>query len=68
MHREFISWRQEAVLSRDHPFIDRVYKEDIDLCLAFPNTDLATKLTSAIGDNTLHIEEVNPRQNASCPK
>lgn len=68
LHREFVHWRQEPDLSRNNPFINRVYSEDIDLCLAFPNSTLAHKVQRAIEENSLYIEEVNPRQKSSCPK
>ncbi|KAL7637191.1 UNVERIFIED_CONTAM: hypothetical protein RMT77_011903 [Armadillidium vulgare] len=67
LHREFVAWRQEPELCRTNPFINRVYSEDIDLCLTFPNSTLAHKVQKAIEENALYIEEVNPRQKNSCP-
>ena len=46
----------------------RIYVEDIDLCLAFPNSILAHRVSKAIEENSIYIEEVNPRQKSSCPK
>ncbi|XP_064092054.1 guanine nucleotide exchange factor for Rab-3A-like isoform X2 [Macrobrachium nipponense] len=68
VHKEFIMWKQNPTLDRSDPFMQRVYEEDIDLCLAFPNSTLAHKVQKAIEDNAVFIEEVNPRQKSSCPK
>ncbi|KAK7067970.1 RAB3A interacting protein [Halocaridina rubra] len=68
VHKEFILWKQNPTLDRSDPFMQRIYEEDIDLCLAFPNSTLAHKVQRAIEDNAVFIEEVNPRQKSSCPK
>lgn len=68
VHKEFIIWKQNPTLERSDPFMQRIYEEDIDLCLAFPNSTLAHKVQRAIEDNAVFIEEVNPRQKSSCPK
>ncbi|XP_068210804.1 guanine nucleotide exchange factor for Rab-3A-like isoform X1 [Palaemon carinicauda] len=68
VHKEFIMWKQNPTLDRSDPFMQRIYEEDIDLCLAFPNSTLAHKVQKAIEDNAVFIEEVNPRQKSSCPK
>ncbi|XP_076062784.1 uncharacterized protein LOC143037953 isoform X2 [Oratosquilla oratoria] len=67
-HKEFVTWKQKPTLERSDPFMQRVYEEDIDLCLAFPNSMLAHRVQKAIEDNDIFIEEVNPRQRSSCPK
>lgn len=61
-------WKQNPVLDQSDPFIRRIYAEDIDLCMAFPNSTLAHRVQRAIEDNDVFIEEVNPRQKSSCPK
>lgn len=68
VHKEFILWKQNPVLDQSDPFMRRIYVEDIDLCLAFPNSTLAHRVQRAIEDNDVYIEEVNPRQKSSCPK
>ncbi|XP_042877599.1 guanine nucleotide exchange factor for Rab-3A-like isoform X3 [Penaeus japonicus] len=68
VHKEFIMWKQNPVLDQSDPFIRRIYAEDIDLCMAFPNSTLAHRVQRAIEDNDVFIEEVNPRQKSSCPK
>lgn len=68
VHKEFIAWKQNPTLERSDPFMQRIYEEDIDLCLAFPNTTLAHRVQRAIEDNSVFIEEVNPRQKSSCPR
>lgn len=61
-------WKQNPVLDQSDPFMQRIYAEDIDLCMAFPNSTLAHRVQRAIEDNDVFIEEVNPRQKSSCPK
>nr|XP_053628416.1 guanine nucleotide exchange factor for Rab-3A-like isoform X2 [Cherax quadricarinatus] len=68
VHKEFIAWKQNPTLDRSDPFMQRIYEEDIDLCLAFPNSMLAHRVQRAIEDNAVFIEEVNPRQKSSCPR
>ncbi|XP_045112645.1 guanine nucleotide exchange factor for Rab-3A-like isoform X3 [Portunus trituberculatus] len=68
VHKEFIAWKQNPTLERSNPFMQRIYEEDIDLCLAFPNSVLAHRVQRAIEDNSVFIEEVNPRQKSSCPR
>ncbi|KAK4297511.1 hypothetical protein Pmani_030078 [Petrolisthes manimaculis] len=68
VHKEFILWKQNPTLDRSDPFMQRIYEEDIDLCLAFPNSTLAHHVQRAIEDNSVFIEEVNPRQKSSCPR
>nr|XP_045606138.1 guanine nucleotide exchange factor for Rab-3A-like isoform X1 [Procambarus clarkii] len=68
VHKEFIAWKQNPTLDRSDPFMQRIYEEDIDLCLAFPNSTLAHRVQRAIEDNAVFIEEVNPRQKSSCPR
>ena len=68
VQREFVTWKQEPVLDHSSAFMQRVYTEDIDLCLAFPNSTLAHLVSKAIEENSIFIEEVNPRQKSSCPK
>lgn len=68
VHKEFIVWKQNPTLERSNPFMQRIYEEDIDLCLAFPNSTLAHRVQRAIEDNSVFIEEVNPRQKSSCPR
>lgn len=58
-HQEFVSWRQNPLLDKNHPFLVRIYQEDILPCLNFANTQLSEKVLSAIEDNLITVESVS---------
>ncbi|RZC36182.1 guanine nucleotide exchange factor for Rab-3A, partial [Asbolus verrucosus] len=68
VHKEFLAWRQKPCLDKNDPFVQRIYAEDIDLCLAFNNEDLSKKVRSAVESGTILIEAVGDRTKAMFPK
>ncbi|KAF2356651.1 GDP/GTP exchange factor Sec2 N-terminal [Trinorchestia longiramus] len=61
-HREFVSWHQSGdVNPSSTSFMQRVYEEDINLCLNFPNGGLSHAVLRAVQENELFIEELNVR-------
>ncbi len=56
---DFLRWRRSPTLSRsDSPFIDRVFREDVDPCLSFPNSALSALVAAAIAENGLSLTPV----------
>ncbi|XP_031340520.1 guanine nucleotide exchange factor for Rab-3A-like [Photinus pyralis] len=68
VHQEFISWRNNPTLDKTNPFIKRIYTEDINLCLAFDNSKLVTKVAEAVDSGTILIEAVSDKTKAMFPK
>ncbi|XP_076332446.1 guanine nucleotide exchange factor for Rab-3A-like [Tachypleus tridentatus] len=60
-HEEFVSWRKNPHLLKTHPFLMRIYKEDIWPCLRFSNEQLANEVLKAIEDNSIVIEAVSSK-------
>ena len=59
LRKDFLSWRKTPALDRTRsPFLERVYREDVDLCLNFPNVGLAQRVTAAIHANALCLTPV----------
>lgn len=58
---EFISWKENPKLDKKTAFIARVYKEDIDLCLAFTNSDLSEKVKDAVERGVILIEALGEK-------
>ncbi|XP_033629548.1 guanine nucleotide exchange factor for Rab-3A-like [Asterias rubens] len=54
--REFQAWKEQPTLSRDEPFISRIFSEDIFPCLNFPNQTISEKLQDCVEKFTLFIE------------
>lgn len=67
-HKEFLLWRQSPVLDKTHTFIQKIYNEDINLCLCFNNKDLSEKVVSAVESGTILIEAVSDKTRAMFPK
>ncbi|XP_078582405.1 guanine nucleotide exchange factor for Rab-3A-like [Branchiostoma floridae x Branchiostoma japonicum] len=59
LHQEFVTWRKSPSLTRDVPFLARIYSEDILPCLEFKNAELAAAVQEAVEKNTLCIEPIN---------
>lgn len=68
IHREFLTWRQSPTLEPSDPFIARVYREDIDTCLDFTNSELATEVRQAVECGNIYIEAVNDKSKTHFPK
>ncbi|KAI5732472.1 hypothetical protein M8J76_000643 [Diaphorina citri] len=68
VHREFLEWRASPTLSKDSPFIARIYSEDIDKCLEFSNEDLASLVRAAIDSGDIYIESVSDKTKSCFPR
>lgn len=68
VHQEFLAWKQKPSLDKRHPFIKRVYEEDINLCLNFSNVSLSEKVTTAVESGTIFIEAVGDKTKTMFPK
>ena len=59
LRAEYLAWWKAPTLDRTNsPFLQRIYAEDIDLCLEFVNRDLAKDVLAAIEGNTLCLSPV----------
>ncbi|XP_068132787.1 rab-3A-interacting protein [Hyperolius riggenbachi] len=56
LYNEFKVWKEEPLMSRTCPFLQRIYQEDICPCLTFPKNELAAAVLEAVEKNTLSIE------------
>lgn len=68
LHKEFISWKQNPTTDKSDPFIARIYREDIDMCLAFSNGQLADQVREAIESGSIFIEAVSDKAKTHFPK
>ncbi|XP_066998911.2 guanine nucleotide exchange factor for Rab-3A [Anabrus simplex] len=68
IHKEFVSWKQNPKVDKSDPFIARVYNEDINLCLDFPNKELGMKVQEAIEKGNIYIEAVSDKNKTIFPK
>ncbi len=59
---EFLAWRQNPGLCRQSRFVGRLYDEDADRCLDFPNGELSAGVRRAVENNSVSIEEVHDDQ------
>lgn len=67
-HKEFLVWRQKPVIEKSDPFIQRIYSEDINLCLCFNNKELSDRVGNSIESGTILIEAVGDKTKAMFPK
>jgi Rab-3A-interacting protein len=68
-HKEFLEWKQDSPkVDKTNPFISRVYREDIDLCLNFSNAEMGTRVYHAIEADTVFIEAVTEKSKSAFPK
>nr|XP_019807784.1 rab-3A-interacting protein isoform X3 [Tursiops truncatus] len=58
LYNEFRSWKDEPIMDRTCPFLDKIYQEDIFPCLTFSKSELASAVLEAVENNTLSIEPV----------
>ena len=68
VHADFLLWRQHPTLDKSDPFVARVYREDIVLCLEFNNSELAERVRHAVENGSIFIEAVGDRSKTSFPK
>ena len=53
-----MQWKKLPNLDANQAFLSRVFKEDIDPCLEFPNTELGSRVKEAVIQNTLCLDPV----------
>jgi len=58
LRQEYLQWKKNPTMDRDHVFLARIYSEDIIPCLAFPNKSLGEEVATAVHANTLAISPV----------
>ena len=68
LRQEYLEWKKSPSLDRNSSeFLNRIYKEDIDLCLDFPidpaNTYLKNDLHQAIHKQSICIAPLKPEKN-----
>ncbi|XP_043244598.1 guanine nucleotide exchange factor for Rab-3A-like [Amphibalanus amphitrite] len=56
---EVSAWRESPSVELTAPFVRDVYREDIEPCLRFATPQLTEKVTSAVLQNSVCIEEVS---------
>ena len=60
LRQEYLSWKKSPDMSESSPFMTRIYREDVELCLQFPASDLAAKVRAGIHSNTMCLIPVKP--------
>ena len=68
VHAEFLRWKTNPCVDKSDPFVARVFSEDIDLCLDFPNEEVGTKVRQAVLDGIIFIEAVSEKNKLAFPK
>ncbi|KAK9497709.1 hypothetical protein O3M35_004380 [Rhynocoris fuscipes] len=68
VHKEFLAWKENPTLEKSDPFIARIYDEDIDNCLRFPNKELSTELIHGIQIGEIFIEAVSDKGKNNFPR
>ena len=59
LRKDFLHWHKHPTLSRpSSAFVDRLFREDVDPCLAFPNSRLSASVAEAVKANTLCLTPV----------
>lgn len=60
LRQEYLSWKKAPDMSESSLFMSRIYREDVELCLQFPATELSAKVRAGIHANTLCLIPVKP--------
>jgi len=60
LRQEYINWKKSPDMTRSNPFLARIYKEDVEPCLAFPASELSSRVMAAIQDNVLCLIPIKP--------
>ncbi|XP_046748503.1 guanine nucleotide exchange factor for Rab-3A-like [Diprion similis] len=68
VHKEFLQWKANPCVDKADPFVKRIFREDIDLCLDFANKDLSGKVRQAVLDGIVFIEAVSDKTKVAFPK
>ncbi|CAH0769465.1 unnamed protein product [Bemisia tabaci] len=67
-HKEFLAWKQNPTLDKSNEFIARIYREDIEQCLDFNNTQLAEEIRTAVDNGDIFIEAVSEKMKSPFAK
>jgi len=65
-YSEFLKWRENPSLTKNSRFVERLFHEDADRCLDFPNEDLSQKVRQAVDNNCVYIEEFHSQNTMWC--
>ncbi|XP_034939583.1 guanine nucleotide exchange factor for Rab-3A-like isoform X2 [Chelonus insularis] len=68
VYSEFLTWKSNPCIDKSNAFVSRVFQEDIDLCLTFPNEDLGMKVRQAVLDGIILIEAINDKNKSGFSK
>lgn len=68
MHGEFLRWKASPCVDKSEPFVERIFREDIDLCLDFPNVELGARVRQAVLDGIIFVEAVSDKAKLGFPK
>ncbi|KAH0557976.1 guanine nucleotide exchange factor for Rab-3A-like isoform X2 [Cotesia glomerata] len=68
LHSEFLRWKENPCIDKSDVFIARVFREDIELCLSFPNQELGSKVRQAVLDGIIFIEAISDKSKLSFPR
>ncbi|XP_033350978.1 LOW QUALITY PROTEIN: guanine nucleotide exchange factor for Rab-3A-like [Bombus vosnesenskii] len=68
VHTEFLKWKANPCVDKGDPFVGRIFTEDIDLCLDFPNKELGSKVKQAVLDGIIFIEAISDKTKFTFPK
>ncbi|XP_008206503.1 guanine nucleotide exchange factor for Rab-3A isoform X2 [Nasonia vitripennis] len=68
VHAEFLRWKANPCVDKSEPFVERIFREDIDLCLDFPNAELGAQVRQAVLDGIIFVEAVGDKAKLGFPK
>lgn len=67
-HKEFLEWRKNPVMDKADPFVNRIFREDITMCLDFSNKELLERVVRAVEDGSVLVESVGDKAKVIFPK
>ncbi|XP_063992546.1 uncharacterized protein LOC135170546 [Diachasmimorpha longicaudata] len=68
LQSEFLTWKANPCLSQSDAFVGRVFREDIDLCLDFPNSELGVRVREAVLGGVIFIEAISDKVKQGFPQ
>ncbi|XP_015127092.1 guanine nucleotide exchange factor for Rab-3A [Diachasma alloeum] len=68
LQAEFLTWKANPCLSQSDAFVGRVFREDIDLCLDFPNSALGVRVREAVLGGVIFIEAISDKVKQGFPQ
>ena len=60
LRQEYVNWKKSPDLTTSSPFLARIYREDVEPCLDFPASELASRVRAAIHENILCLVPIKP--------